>query len=330
MSEFRYCKLKRDWTLFSPKRSKRPSNFGKAILFNQKKEDCPFEAGSEHLTISEISRISDHHDINNWRCRVVPNLYNALSIEREPTSKRDSFFETRDGFGAHEVIIETPHHDKQMYDFEIENFIDYFSIIRDRVEGLKKDTRLKYISIFKNHGKNAGATLSHSHSQLIAMPFIPKKALEDIKFYNDYYKEHQRNLFDDIIYEEKEHKKGILFENSSFIAFCPYASSFAFEVMIASKKNYSSINQLDDKEIYALSEVITFVFHRLKKSLEDFPFNMLIKNAPFIDDSSINKSYRFHIQIIPRLYNIAGYELDSNIFINTILPETAAQVIKEA
>ncbi len=330
MSEFRYCKLKRDWTLFSPKRAKRPSSFGKSILFNQKKENCPFEAGSEHLTISEISRISDHHDINSWRCRVVPNLYNALSIEREPTSKRDGFFETRDGFGAHEVIIETPHHHLQMYDFDIDNFIDYFTIIKERVEGLKRDTRLKYISIFKNHGKNAGATLSHSHSQLIAMPFIPKKESENIKFYKEYYQEHNRSIFDDVIYEEKQHKKGVLFENSSFIAFCPYASSFAFEVMIIAKKDNSCINQLDDKEIYALSEVITFVFHRLKKSLEDFSFNMIIKNAPFLEENILKKSYRFHINIIPRLYNIAGYELDSNIFINTILPETATKVLKEA
>ncbi len=330
MSEFRYCKLKRDWTLFSPKRAKRPSSFGKNILFNQKRDDCPFEEGNEHLTISEISRISDHHDINKWRCRVVPNLYNALSIERTPTSKRDSFFETRDGFGAHEVIIETPHHNLQMYDFEIDNFIDYFTIIKERLEGLKRDTRVKYISIFKNHGKNAGATLSHSHSQLIAMPFIPKKEMKNIKFYKKYYQKHKRNLFNDIIYEEKEHKKGILFENSSFIAFCPYASSFAFEVMIISKNSHSCINQLNDKEIYALSEVMTFVFHRLKKALEDFPFNMIIKNAPFLDDSKIDNSYRFHIHIIPRLYNIAGYELDSDIFINTILPETAAKVLKES
>lgn len=325
MSEFRYCKLRRDWVLFAPERAKRPNTFSQSEKnINSAEDECPFEPGKESLTPGEIDRIDGS---DGWRCRVVPNLYNALSIEETPTSQKDGFFEKRSGFGAHEIIIETPDHNLQMQHYTINNFTDYFTIIQKRIESLKKDIRLKHISVFKNSGASSGASLEHSHTQLIAMGFVPKKEEGDLHFFKEHYKEHQRCFFDDLIYEEKIRKTGIVYENVDFIAYCPYASKFPFEVCIVSKKTRTSIIALNDEEIYALSETAQFVFKNLYKALGDFSFNMAVKNAPLETDDK-DESFRFHVKISPRLYSIAGFELDSQIFINTIMPEEAAKQLK--
>ncbi len=327
MSEFRYNKLTRSWTLFAPNRAKRPNDFDdQKDKFQSSKESCPFEPGNEVMTPNEVARIEDKS--KNWKCRVVPNLYHALSIDIESKSKKEKNFEKRSGFGAHEVIVETNDHDLQMFDFTIENFTDYLNIIKKRIESLRKDGRLKYFSIFKNSGLDAGATLEHSHTQLIAMPFIPDNIACDLNFYKEFKDKHDRSFFDDLIYDEKSFKKTILMENSSFIAYCPYASSFSFEVMIMAKDDIPSILGFKDTHIYALSELMEFVFKKYKTSLGEIPFNMLIKNGD-IQAKSADNPNRFHIQILPRIYKLAGFELDTHVTINTILPELAADILKE-
>ncbi len=324
MSEFRYNKLTQHWILFAPNRAKRPTNFNS---FNTTLSDitsCPFELGNEEKTPNELLRIGDD---THWRCRIVANLYHALSIEVEPNSYKNGCFENKSGFGAHEVIIETPNHTKQMFDFTVDEFFDYFSIIQLRLKDLKKDVRIKYFSIFKNHGENAGATMEHSHSQLIATPFIPKTTQKALQFYEKYKIDTERDFFDDFIADEKNFKKGLLFENSSFIAFCPYASRYPFEINIVAKKNLTSLLDFNDVDIYSLSEVINFCFLKLNNALGGPDFNMLIKNG---DIQSKKNSNRFHIEILPRLYKIAGFELDTDIMVNTFLPETAAEILKES
>ncbi|MEA1918182.1 MAG: galactose-1-phosphate uridylyltransferase [Campylobacterota bacterium] len=322
MSEFRYNTLKKEWVLFSPNRAKRPNEFVEDKL-STNASGCPFELGSEHLTPNELAIIGTN---DNWKCRVVPNLYHALSINADLVSSKDACFEKKSGFGAHEVIIETPLHSRQMYNFSLAEFSDYITIMKIRVADLIKDKRLKYFSIFKNSGISAGATLEHSHTQLIAMPFIPPKIADDLTFFKNHKQKHDRDFFDDLIYSEKEFKKGILIENSSFIAYCPYASTYAFEVSIVAKNSVKTLLDCDDKDIYALSEVLEYVYSRLFSALGDFSFNMLIKNGEINSDENSN---RFHIQILPRLYKIAGYELDSDVFINTILPEKATEILKD-
>ncbi|MBD3789454.1 MAG: galactose-1-phosphate uridylyltransferase [Campylobacterales bacterium] len=324
MSEFRYNKLTRKWVLFSPNRAKRPVEVcqqDKSVQ-TENLESCPFETGREHMTPDELLRIGDK---DHWRVRVVPNLYHALSIDDELISHKYQSFEVKSGFGAHEVIIETPDHTKQMYHFTLDEFVDYFTAIKLRIENLKKDTRLQYFSLFKNCGNNAGATLDHSHTQLIAMPFIPNKIKEDLEFYRKHKEETQRDFFDDLIYDEQRFKKGLLFENNSFIAFCPYASTFPFEVLVVAQEPICSIIECESVQIYALSEIMEFLFKNLHKALGEFSFNLLIKNGDMNHPDNPN---RLHLQILPRLTGVAGFELESDIFINTILPELAAKVLK--
>ena len=325
MSQFRYNKLTQHWVLFAPNRAKKPTNFKDDSEVKRNIESCPFESGNESKTPKELLRIGDD---KSWRCRIVPNLYNALNIEDEAKSFKRGCFENRSGFGAHEVIVETPSHRLQMFDFDIDHFFDYFSIIKLRIEDLKKDIRLKYFSIFKNHGQDSGASLEHSHSQLIATPFIPKSVDDDLKRFKEYKEKTDRYFFDDMIHDELNYKEGILFENSSFISYCPYASRFPFEVNIVSKKeSLRSIIDFDDTDIYSLSNICNKVFQALKKALGDVSFNMIVKNGAVQDKENQN---RFHILILPRIYKIAGFELDTDIMINTFLPSTASKILKNS
>lgn len=331
MSDFRYCKLTREWTLFAPERLRRPNdlqNKKEVYLGEIVHEKCPFDMGKEEYTPTEITRISQD---GVWKCRVVPNLYNALSIDFEPKFYRDNFYETHSGFGAHEVVIETPNHDKQIWNYEFNDFVNYFTILQERTVNLQKDPRFKYLSIFKNQGLEAGASMSHSHSQIMALPFLPKRVQEELEYKKSYLKEHGRALMDDIVYEENVHGKDIVLENSDFIVYCPYASKFAFEAKIVAKKELSSLSEFTKSDLSSLSDITKDFFSKYYNALGEVAFNMIIKNAPYEEYSEKTKKYfRFHIEIKPRIYKQAGFELDSDVNINVMLPETAAKIYKES
>ncbi|QOG11462.1 galactose-1-phosphate uridylyltransferase [Arcobacter sp. FWKO B] len=325
-SEFRYCKLTKRWVLFAPKRADRPNNFIKKKVIA---DDCicPFDAGNENLTPKEILRIGDS---KNWRARVVPNLYNVLSIDIEPEGKKDDYFDVFSGFGAHEVIIETPKHGLEMFDYSLQEFVDYLQIAKDRLSSLKLDTRLNYASLFKNHGSLAGASLSHSHSQIIALPFVPTDVADEIDYKKEYYKKYKRAILDDLVYEEKQYEENLIFENESFVCYAPYASRFPYEVKIVAKDEYSCITEFDETTLINLAKSLELIFKKYKNVLDYFSFNMLFKNHPYEGHNEKSKDYfRFYVNIFPRLSGIAGFELDSKVYLNSILPSVAASRLKE-
>ncbi len=330
MSVIRYCPLRDEKVIIAPNRLHRPADY--KICSSKESEDiseCPFERGREEFTPREIFSLKDEQGL--WKCRVVPNLYHALSVENKKRSFREGFFEYEEGLGAHEVIIETPDHFKRMKDYSIDDFKDYLFVIRNRLNDLSRDKRLEYISVFKNQGINAGATLKHPHSQIIATPFIPKEIEREIERKREYYKKHKRALLTDIVNEEIKIDKRIIEKNEDFAAFVPYASLFPFESIIAPKEPVSSLSLLNDEKLYSLSEILQKVFIKLYKVLGDFDFNLIFKNPPVVCKRSepdyfyqMEDFYLFYIQIVPRLYKFAGFELATNMHINPITPENAA------
>jgi len=310
-------------------RLKRPSGLNQYEKLDQDSKGCPFERGNEEFTPNEIYRINDSS--GNWLCRVVPNLYKALSLEDAQGSFKEEFYEKKGGFGAHEVVIETPIHNLQMPNFSQEQFFIYLSVLRHRFKELQKDQRLQYISIFKNSGKNAGASIYHAHSQIIAMPTLPLEVQKQMNFQKDYFTQHSRTLLDDLVYEERYIQKRILFQNSSFIAYCPYASLFAFEVIVANTISADSIEGCSDDALKDLSQILQKVFTSYSNALGEFDFNMIFYNSAVNIDKELQKSNRFYLKIIPRLYNIAGFELSTSIMINPMPPEEAVKLlIKES
>ncbi len=333
MSVIRYCPLRDEKVIVAVNRLHRPVDYQicKAPV-KENIEECPFERGREELTPNEIFSIRENGE---WLVRVVPNLYHALSVENEKKSYRKGFFEYEEGVGAHEVIIENPDHFKKMKDYSIKEFRDYLFAIKSRLLDLSNDKRLEYISVFKNQGINAGATLSHSHSQIIATPFIPKDIKNEIERKRDYYKTHNRALLRDIVTEEIREEKRIIEKNDDFLAFVPFASLYPFETIVAPLEDIHSLAFFDEEKLLSLSKILQTVFKKLYRVLGDFDFNIVYKNSPPITEQfeptyfyQIDKFYIFYIQIIPRLYKLAGFEIATNMRINPISSEDAAKQLK--
>ncbi len=321
MSTIRYCKLRDTDVIISPKRLHRPTQFH-TPTDHYELDECPFEAGSEDATPTEIYSIKDKN--GDWITRVVPNLYNALDIHEENTSKREGFFTSKSTFGAHEVIIETPSHDKTADKYTLENWEAYLKTINHRVKDLSQDFRLKYIQVFKNHGSRAGATLRHPHSQIIATGFVPTEVKNELRRAKEYYKVHNRTLLLDITNEELSMGERVIYENNSFVAFTPFASLYPFEVIIAPKEQITTMDTLNQSGIHDLAQILKNVHKKLYATLGDFHYNMIFKNPP-----TAMEYYTFHIQIIPRIYMLAGFELASGMRINPVSPEVSAQKLKE-
>lgn len=321
MSTIRYCKLRDTDVIISPKRLRRPTELH-TPTDHYDLDECPFELGSEEATPTEIYSIKDKN--GDWITRVVPNLYNALDIHEENSSKREGFFSSKSTFGAHEVIIETPSHDKTADKYTLENWEAYLKTINHRVKDLSQDFRLKYIQVFKNHGSRSGATLRHPHSQIIATGFVPSVVKNELQRSKEYFEIHNRTLLLDIVNEELKIGERVIYENNSFVAFAPFASLYPFEVIISPKEQIGTMSELNQSGIHDLAQILKNIHKKLYATLGDFHYNMIFKNPP-----TAMEHYTFYIQIIPRIYMLAGFELASGMRINPVSPEVSAKKLKE-
>jgi UDPglucose--hexose-1-phosphate uridylyltransferase len=305
--------------LFAPNRLKR--KVFEPMIQNQKSDFCAFDGGNEAQTPDEVARVERG---GKWSARIVVNLYNALSVEDENKSFKDGFNEKSSGFGAHEVVIETPVHKRDFFDFGKEEFEDYFLVLQKRVVSLQKDMRLGYIKIFKNHGFKAGASMEHSHSQIIAAAHARNADAAFESRQKEYFQKHRRTLLNDVIYEESQTKERVIYENERFFVYAPYASSFGFEVIVAAK-NKESLRALDKDEINSLAAIFEKLFGSYKNCLGRFDFNVEFNAQTIASQEYTN----FFIRIIPRLSVVAGYEIASGTFINPFMPETVAKRMRE-
>jgi UDPglucose--hexose-1-phosphate uridylyltransferase len=335
MSEIRFDRLQNSYVIIAPERQHRPNIPKNESLDSSKK--CPFCEGNENLTPNEIFAIRDNGaNEKGWETRVVPNLYKAVQIETEAISYREGMFEAFEGFGAHEVIVDTPHHHATMADLKSEGIEKWLRTIIVRMLDLQKDQRIISLHLFKNSGRSAGATQAHPHSQLIALPIMPQKRLEFLKRNSDYYHMHGRGIVADLVFNEKREKKRVIIETQNFIAYAPYASFFAFEVIVAPKKVISTLYKCSREEIKELSELLHRLFTQLKEQLGEFAFNLAFYVAPlnenfeneaYMDD--IDKNFTFYIRVMPRIYTLGGFELSTEIAINSVPPEMVAKLLRD-
>jgi UDPglucose--hexose-1-phosphate uridylyltransferase len=238
MAELRKDLVTERWVIISTSRGKRPSDFPPDIKENKGKENCPFCPGNEASTPPEIYALrpgGGPKDGRGWEIRVVPNKYPALGIDFPLTKKGVGLYDQMSGFGAHEVIIESPDHEKTIEDLSVEEIRDVITVCQDRILDLHKDVRFRYVLLFKNEGPQAGASLSHPHSQLIATPVTPKRVKEELLGSENYFKQKERCVFCDIVIHEKEEGVRIVYENEHFITYCPFASRFPFEMCLLPK-----------------------------------------------------------------------------------------------
>ncbi len=335
MSEIRRDRLHNQYVLIAPERLHRPDFNQSEPQVHPKHYRCPFCEGNEAMTPSEIFAIRDNEaNAPHWKTRVIPNLFKAVQIELEDVSRRRGMCESIPGVGAHEIIIDSPFHDMGIESFEPHAIELWLRTIIRRIEDLRHDQRLIYLSIFKNVGAHAGATQEHPHTQLLALPIMPRNEMVFLERNMDYYRRHGRGKLQDIVENEHHNKDRVIEELGNFIAYCPYASSFPFEVIIAPLRNISTLDGCSRDEISDLSRIMTRVFKKMRTQLGNFDYNLYFRMAPmnqsFENEAYIpylHKNYRFALRIMPRIYRFGGFEISTGMYINPVAPEECAALL---
>ena len=330
MSELRKDPVTGRWVIISSERGRRPSDFQEAPP-KRKGGFCPFCAGNERFTPPEILAYREPGTVPNsqgWSLRVVPNKFPALKIEGNLDKTGIGLFDKMNGIGAHEVIIENPSHEMTMSKLPERKIEDILWAYRDRVIDLKKDPRFQSILIFKNEGEAAGASLEHSHSQLIALPIIPRQVSEEIEGARLYYNYKERCIYCDIVRQEMYAEERNVAENEHFLAITPFAARFPFETWIIPKTHNACFDESQPWEYSSLARILKNVLQRLDKVLNIPPYNYIIHTCPL--RSQMREFFHWHLEIMPKLIRIAGFEWGSGFYINPTSPEEAAKFLREA
>lgn len=329
MPELRKDPIVGRWVIISTERGKRPTDFP-SVTKTREPRLCPFCSSNEGSTPSEVFAIRNNGSKPNspgWSLRVVPNKFPALKIEGDLNREGVGIFDKMNGIGAHEVIIETPDHMKDLVDIDTEDFKNVIRAFRERIIDLKKDPRFKYILVFKNQGEAAGASLEHAHSQLIATPILPKRVMEELDGAKQYYDYKERCIYCDIVRQELSDNVRLIGFNDMFIAVEPFASRFPFETWVLPRFHESSFETIKGEAITQLVPILRDTLKRLSKALNNPPYNMMIHTSPL--DNSYHKEYHWHIELIPKLVKVAGFEWGTGFYINPTLPEDAARYLNE-
>jgi UDPglucose--hexose-1-phosphate uridylyltransferase len=326
------------WVIIAAERAKRPEDFlGKQEQMLD--EGCPFCQGVENKTPPEIFAIRDAGTKPNqpgWSVRVVPSIAPILRIEGPLNRRGKGMYDLINGIGAHEMVIETPQHIADIADLPAEQIKKVIDTYVYRMNDLEKDHRFKYVLIFKNYGHAAGSTMyKHTRSQLIATPVNPKLVKEELAGAKKYFDYKDRCVFCDMLKQELDAQERVILEMDGFVAIAPYASRFPFEVWILPKEHSCDFPRIAEDRRIDLARILKIILAKLKKALGDPPYNYIIHTAPFrIGKKSgywrtIEDDYHWHIEIIPRLTRVAGFEWGAGVYINPTPPEEAARYLRQ-
>ncbi len=316
------------WVIIAPERLSRPHTFLHNDEISVDTFD-PFLGGNEDATTPEILAYRDGGVPNGpgWRVRVIPNKFPAVRVEGTLEKRGEGIYDKMNALGAHEVIIECPHREANLARLTVENIREVLWVYRDRLVDLKRDHRLVHGLIFKNKGIRAGASLDHSHSQLIVSPIVPIAIQEELDGAREFFNYRGRCIFEDMIQQELATEQRIVLETDHFVVFCPYASRFPFETWILPRAQSSHFENITKPMIEDLGSVMKTVLLKLELGLDDPAYNYVLHSAPFANQDLPH--YRWHIEIIPRLSRIAGFEWGSGFYINPVPPEDAAKFLRE-
>ncbi|MDD5660385.1 MAG: galactose-1-phosphate uridylyltransferase, partial [Candidatus Omnitrophica bacterium] len=300
MGELRRDPVVGRWVIVDTEHPRKPADFEYEQYIPQGGL-CPFCYGNEFMTPPEISCFRDPGTGKNtpgWQVRVVANKFPALQIEGDLDRRGNGIYDMSNGVGAHEVLIESPYHNKDIPELLPQEIEGYIKMCCLRSGDLKRDDRFKYIMIFRNYGSAAGASLEHPHTQLVALPMVPKNALEQIHGARDYYNYRERCIFCDMIRQEIQDKERIILENKYFLSFCPFVSRFPFEIRIMPKQHSGYFCHMSEAEIQALAQILKDTLTKLKKVFDNLSYNYIIHSAPVNGEADI-EYYHWHIEIMP-------------------------------
>jgi len=340
MPELRKDPILGRWVIIATERAKRPSDFsfGKGTAEPPAKK-CPFCEGNESLTPPEIYSVrkkSTRPNKPGWDIRVVPSVSPFLKIKGDLDRHGNGLYDLTNGIGTHEIVIASPKHESGVFIKELSQIERLIETVIKRIKELKKDQRLKYVLLFKNYGKVAGGSnIQHMHLQMIATPVTPKRLKEELVGSRQYFEYKDRCIFCDMLRQELEQKDRVVLEADGFVAINPYCSRFPFETWILPKHHSCDFDTMTKKEVKGFSKALKLTMEKMEQALGDFPYNMILHMAPFRRRKkkgyweTIEQDYHWHIEIMPRLTQVAGFEWGSGFYINPVPPEDACKYLRK-
>ena len=339
MSELRHDPIQKRWVIISTERARRPSDFVVSepeapVRFS------PFSEGNEDKTPPEVFAVREPGTSPNtpgWSVRVVPNKFPAL-MEGELERVGVGLYDQITGVGVHEVVIETPRVDENLPDMPLEQVEKVAFAYRQRLQDLMQDSRLRYILIFKNYHSTAGAALFHPHTQIIGMPVTPITVRHELDSAMEHYRQKERCLFCDMISQELDTGERVVAETEGFLALAPFASRFPFEIFLIPTEHAHDFSQIPDAGLRNFSRALKDVLLRLRQVLDDPPYNFVLHTSPITGRrprrpgywQTLEFDFHWHLEIIPRLTRVAGFEWGTGFYINPLPPEHAARYLREA
>ena len=334
MPRLRYDEIHKLWVIFAPDRSQRPTDYAKPPT-PEIVGECPFCPGNERQTPPEkysLRRNDSKPDTPGWDIRVVPNKFPALVESEEKGLVESDFEKSIGGFGVHEVIVDTPEHSADIPDMPLNQIAGMLKTYRMRLRELESDDRFEYIQIFRNFGYNAGETFSHPHSQLITLPVIPSIVLTEIEAGFAHFNRKQSCLFCDTIKHEIDSSARVIVRNDKFLVFAPYASRLPFEICVMPVRHSYNFSDISDDEALSLAEALKNSLTSLQNVTGGVDYNILIHSLTHTyvkENRSPEAVYHWHFEILPRLTKAAGFEIGTGFGINSVLPESAAGILRE-
>jgi UDPglucose--hexose-1-phosphate uridylyltransferase len=324
MPELRKDPISGTWVLISPERTGRPTDFAKELAPPSRSGDCPFCPGNEAMTPPEVHAFPKSG--KGWQVRVVPNKYPAVASGGVVDRLGAGLFQSLSGIGIHEVVIESPDHGATLATLPESAIEDVLRVYQSRFRAIEKEGRFPYVLIFKNHGAEAGATLEHGHSQLVALPVVPPRARLELAGARAHFSERSHCIYCDIIHEEEEGPRFVS-GSEDFVVLTPFASRYAFEVWLLPRQHRARFDTTEAERsglARALKETLSAIDRALGLPP---PYNLILQSAPFREDA--DKYYHWHIEVAPRLTRLAGFEWATGAYINPTPPEEAARKLRE-
>ena len=348
-TEFRRDPIIGHWVLVHTEDSLAPEGYDEGKHTLRQAAICQFCPGKEYLTPPEVDAVRDGGSGPNqsgWRVRVISNKFPALKIEGDINKRLSGMYQLANGVGAHEVILETPEHAKQTAGLSVPELADVIRKYQSRINDLSGDKRFKYIIVFKNYGEAAGASIEHAHSQIIALPMIPKYVLEELMGTSRYYRQNHRCIYCDLLQQEYQEKARIIAENDAFVSLCPFVSRYPFECWVLPRQHCAKFMSGPIEEYSKLAKILSETLQRIKLCLGDPAYNFYLHIPPVnmdgpqaIDQIKSHeamsagtdwlKEYHWHFEIVPKLTYDSGFEWGTGFYVVKTSPEKAAAYLRK-
>jgi UDPglucose--hexose-1-phosphate uridylyltransferase len=331
LSEFRQDIISQHWVLFAPNRANRPEDFKHEPatpdhrLIPAHDPGCPFCRGKEEMN----TEVAAYPRSRNWKVRVILNKFEALGHTGGRT--RSDFYRVREGIGDHEVIITEPHN--ALMAFLPDDLMELnLKVYQERMIALSNHPEVEYVHILQNHGKAGGASLLHPHSQIFATPFVPEHLHDEVTGCYHYFQDNGACLYCEMILKELSDRERIVLDHKDFLVFSPFAARVPFALRIIPKRHEASFIDMTTSERKSLAEVLKIILQKIYYKLNNPAYNYYIHTLP-VSHSLMTKyddrSYHWHLEILPRLNVWGGFELGSDVYVNTILPENASDILRQ-